>query len=129
MQDCASKDPRVKPLFEVERRDKASAINQIFAKANGDVIIFVSADTLPYKKSFSTLMTKLKIPNVGIVSGNPIPVNSTLSLMGRVVHLIWQFHGHVFAELNDAGLARHATEVFCIRRGIVDRIQNTFRDC
>jgi cellulose synthase/poly-beta-1,6-N-acetylglucosamine synthase-like glycosyltransferase len=35
---------------------------------------------------------------------------------------MWGFHNHVFRELNDAGLARHATEVFCIRKGIVNRI-------
>jgi cellulose synthase/poly-beta-1,6-N-acetylglucosamine synthase-like glycosyltransferase len=35
---------------------------------------------------------------------------------------MWRFHGHVFEELNDAGLARHATEVFCMRKGIVNRL-------
>jgi cellulose synthase/poly-beta-1,6-N-acetylglucosamine synthase-like glycosyltransferase len=122
VREWAAKDPRVKPYFEAERSGKASAVNYIFAHAVGDVIIFVSADTLPYKMSFPKLMSKLKIPNVGIVSGNPVPVNSTRSLVGRVVHLMWRFHGHVFAELNDAGLARHATEVFCIRKGIVKKI-------
>lgn len=122
VQAYAAKDLRVKPYFEAERRGKASAINYIFSHAAGDVIIFVSADTLPYKTSFPKLMSKLEIPNVGIVSGNPVPVNSTRSLVGRVVQLMWRFHGHVFAELNDAGLARHATEVFCIRKGIVKKI-------
>ena len=42
--------------------------------------------------------------------------------MGRLVQLLWSFHGHVFAELNDSGIARHATEMFCIRKGIVDKI-------
>jgi cellulose synthase/poly-beta-1,6-N-acetylglucosamine synthase-like glycosyltransferase len=122
VQECAAKDSRVRPYFESERHGKASAINCIFAHALGDVIIFVSADTLPYRMSFPKLMSKLEIPNVGIVSGNPVPVNSTRSLLGRVVQLMWRFHGHVFAELNDAGLARHATEVFCIRKGIVKKI-------
>jgi cellulose synthase/poly-beta-1,6-N-acetylglucosamine synthase-like glycosyltransferase len=35
---------------------------------------------------------------------------------------MWRFHGHVFEELNDAGLARHATEAFCIRNGIINKI-------
>jgi cellulose synthase/poly-beta-1,6-N-acetylglucosamine synthase-like glycosyltransferase len=112
----------VKAYFEKERNGKASAINYIFSHAQGDAIIFVSADTLPRKASFPKLLSKLQIPNVGIVSGNPVPVNSSNSLVGRVVKLMWRFHGHVFEELNDAGLAKHATEVFCIRKGIVDKI-------
>ena len=120
--EYASKDPRVKAYFEKERKGKASAINYILANAASEVILFISADTLPRKNSFSKLLLKLQNPNVGIVSGNPVPVNSKNSLIGRVVHLMWNFHGHVFEELNDAGLARHATEVFCIRRGIVDKM-------
>ncbi len=118
----AAFDPRIKVIYEPERRGKASAINQIFNHANGDVIIFVSADTQPKRGSFPKLLGKLGLPNVGIVSGNPVPVNSSCSLVGRVVQLMWGFHGYVFEQLNDAGLARHATEVFAIRRGIVDVI-------
>jgi biofilm PGA synthesis N-glycosyltransferase PgaC len=120
--EYAAKDSRVKVYFEKERRGKASAINYILANAKSDILLFISADTLPKKASFSKLTLKLKIPNVGIVSGNPVPVNSPNSLVGRIVQLMWRFHGHVFEELNDAGLARHATEVFCIRKGIVDKI-------
>jgi cellulose synthase/poly-beta-1,6-N-acetylglucosamine synthase-like glycosyltransferase len=112
----------VKPFFEKERKGKASAINQILANARKEVIVFISADTLPSKGVFSKLTSKLEAPKVGVVSGNPIPVNSSKSLVGRVVKLMWRFHGHVFEELNDAGLARHATEAFCIRNGIVNRI-------
>jgi cellulose synthase/poly-beta-1,6-N-acetylglucosamine synthase-like glycosyltransferase len=118
----AAQDHRVKAHIEAKRSGKASAINHILAKAAGEVIIFISADTLPRKASFPKLLSKLKIPNVGIVSGNPVPVNSSRSLVGRIVQLMWRFHGHVFEELNDAGLARHATEVFCVRKGIINKL-------
>jgi cellulose synthase/poly-beta-1,6-N-acetylglucosamine synthase-like glycosyltransferase len=118
--EFAAKDSRVKAYFEKERNGKASAINYILAKAKRDTILFISADTLPKKDVFKKLTHKLQTPNVGIVSGNPVPVNSTNSLVGRIVQLMWHFHGHVFEELNGAGLARHATEIFCVRRGIVD---------
>ncbi len=118
----SAKDSRVKAHFERERTGKASAVNYILANAVGDVILFVSADTLPHKQSFPKLTFKLQMPSVGIVSGNPIPVNSKSSLVGKLVHLLWRFHGHVFEELNDAGLARHATEIFCMRKGIIASI-------
>ena len=122
VQEYAAKDSRLKTHIEERRSGKASAINYILSHAKGDVILFVSADTLPKKGSFSRLTAKLQMSNVGIVCGNPVPVNPPNSLLGKMVQLLWSFHGHVFAELNDSGLARHATELFCIRKGIVDSI-------
>jgi poly-beta-1,6-N-acetyl-D-glucosamine synthase len=121
-QEFAEKDSRLKVHLEEKRNGKASAINYILSHAIGDVIIFISADTLPKKGSFLRLTAKVQKSNVGIVCGNPVPVNSPISLVSRIVHLLWSFHGYVFEQLNDSGLARHATELFCIRKGIVERI-------
>jgi len=115
-------DKRVRLHVEKERLGKASAINHILSNAKGNIILFVSADTSPSKACFTRLTSKLNTSNVGLVCGNPIPVNRTNSLVGKLVHLLWRLHGEVFLQLNDAGLARHATEIFCIRRGIVDEI-------
>jgi cellulose synthase/poly-beta-1,6-N-acetylglucosamine synthase-like glycosyltransferase len=122
VQDFARQDSRVRAYVENERKGKASAVNRILSDARGKVVLFISADTLPNKKCFNRLLSKLQLPNVGIVCGNPVPVNSSASLVGRLVHLLWSFHDHVFKQLNDAGLARHATEIYCIRKGIVDTI-------
>jgi cellulose synthase/poly-beta-1,6-N-acetylglucosamine synthase-like glycosyltransferase len=115
-------DSRVHAYVEGERKGKASAINYILSKARCNSMIFVSADTLPNKGCFSGLLAKLHLPNVGIVCGNPVPVNSSASLTGRMVKLLWSFHDYVFIQLNDAGLARHATEIYSLRKGIVDKI-------
>jgi biofilm PGA synthesis N-glycosyltransferase PgaC len=122
VQQWSRTDERVKLHVEAQRRGKASAINHILSNASGDVIVFVSADTLPSQGCFNRLISKLGTSNVGIACGHPLPTNRSDSLIGRLVQLLWNFHGKVFAELNDAGLARHATEVFCIRRGIVNGI-------
>ena len=118
----AKKDSRVHAYIENERKGKASAVNYILSNAKGNNILFISADTLPNKGCFSGLFSKLQLPNVGVTCGNPVPVNSSTSLVGRFVQILWSFHDHVFRQLNDAGLARHATEIFCIRKGIVDKI-------
>lgn len=122
VQGYTKADTRVKMHIEKERRGKTSAINVILSAASCDSIIFVSGDTLPKRDCFPRLISKLQKPNVGVACGNPVPTNSKNSLVGKLVQMLWGFHDHVFAELNDAGLARHATEVFCIRKGIVDRI-------
>jgi len=118
----AAQDSRIKLHIEDKRSGKASAVNHILANAKGNVILFISADVLPRRGSFSKLLSRLKSPDVGIVCGSPVPVNRPISLVGRLVRLLWSFHNHVFRELNDAGLARHATEIFCVRKGIVDQI-------
>lgn len=120
--EYANRDSRIRVLVENQRRGKASAINQILAHAKGDSILFVSADTLPNKGCFQRLLSKLQLPNVGIVCGNPIPINNSNGLVDKLVQILWSFHSHVFQQLNDLGLARHATEIFCIRKGIISRI-------
>ena len=120
--EYAEKDARVQLCLESERKGKASAINHILSNAKGNTVLFISADTLPNKGCFSRLASKVRLPNVGIVCGHPVPTNNSDSLVGRLVQLLWRFHSHVFTELNDAGLARHATEIFIIRKGIVTTI-------
>jgi len=120
--DFKDKSSKVQIYIENERSGKASAINKILMNAKGKAIIFISADTLPNKDCFNNLLKKLEQPKVGIVCGKPVPINSKKQLVGKLVHLLWGFHGVVFKELNDAGLAKHATELFCLRKCIINRI-------
>jgi len=122
--DFKDKSSKVQIYIENERSGKASAINKILINAKGKAIIFISADTLPNKDCFNNLLQKLEQPKVGIVCGKPVPINSKKQLVGKLVHLLWGFHSVVFKELNDAGLAKHATEVFCVRKCIVKQIPN-----
>jgi len=125
----AKKDPRIKIIKEPKREGKASAINKIFENAAGDAILFISADTLPWNDCFKKLVNRLQAPGVGVVCGKPSPINDTYSLTDRLVRMLWSFHDHVFKVLNHEGLAKHATEVFCIRRGIVRGIpKDTIND-
>jgi cellulose synthase/poly-beta-1,6-N-acetylglucosamine synthase-like glycosyltransferase len=118
----AETDSRVKVIIQKERLGKAAAVNEILKNATSPKILFVSADTLPNNGCFSKLARRFDDPKVGLVCGKPIPVNVSNSAVGRLVRSLWIFHDHVFHELNDAGLARHATEVFIVRKGIVTNI-------
>ena len=118
----AKRDYEVHVYVENERKGKASAVNHILSNARGQTILFISADTLPKEDCFHRLLLRLQNPNVGIVCGNPVPINNSASLVDRFVQILWGFHDYVFEQLNDAHLARHATEIFCVRKGIVDKI-------
>jgi cellulose synthase/poly-beta-1,6-N-acetylglucosamine synthase-like glycosyltransferase len=122
VQKYAMEDVRIKPIIEKQRRGKASAVNHILSRAEGDVILFISADTLPNQECFPKLVSRLEDQRVGIVCGKPVPINNTKSLVGKMVQLLWRFQDRVFNEFNDAGLLRHASEVFCIRKGITKQI-------
>jgi poly-beta-1,6-N-acetyl-D-glucosamine synthase len=122
VQQYVNKNTLVKIILETKRAGKASAINQILKKAIGDVIIFISADTLPNDGCFAHLISKIEVQNAGLVCAYPIPTNNSKSLADKLVHMLWNFHDQVFREVNEAGLARHASEVYCVRRDIVDSI-------
>ncbi len=121
----SNKDSRVKLLVEQKRNGKVSAINKILANVTGDSIIFISADTLPQEGCFSKMLKRIQEPNVGIVCAKPVPINHSGSLADRMVHVLWSIHDNAFRELNDAGLAKHASEAFIIRRNIAEKIPQT----
>jgi len=122
VQDYAKKEQRLLVHVEKERTGKASAINDILSNATGKVILFISADTLPHKRCFERLVSKLEDSKVGLVCGKPLPINNSNSLSDKLVQILWQSHDYVFQHLSVEGVARHASEVFCIRAGIVDKI-------
>ncbi len=114
-------DRRLKVIFEEKRTGKATAINRILSEANGEFIIFVSADVLPEERCFQSLLAHMK-PGVGISCGKPVPLESSRSTTGRLVQLLWRFHHRMFAYLNHAGLLTHVSEVYCMRRGIARHV-------
>jgi len=121
-------DARVRLFLEGKRSGKAAAINKILSKAREEHIIFISADVMPRAECFSKLMASMD-DGVGIVSGKPVPLNASSCTSGRLVHLLWRFHHRMFTYLNHAGLLMHASEVYCIRRGIVSAVpQNAVND-
>lgn len=115
-------DGRVKLFLESKRTGKATAINRILSEAAGGVIVFVSADVLPNKGCFPALLSGMKERDVGIVCGKPIPTKDSGSTSDKLVQLLWRFHHRVFTDLNHSGLLTHASDVYCIRSGIVKRV-------
>jgi cellulose synthase/poly-beta-1,6-N-acetylglucosamine synthase-like glycosyltransferase len=122
VREFAARDSRVRLIEEPTRLGKASAVNLILANAKGENIIFVSADVIPEPNCLLALLEPLADSVVGISCGRPVPVRRGRPLMRGIVETLWGFHNWQLQELNDAGLLMHASEVFCIRKGIVPRI-------
>ena len=122
VKEFSAMDPRVKLIEEPARLGKASAVNLILEKARGDHVAFVSADVIPKPNCIMALVETMAERSVGISCGRPVPVPRGSLLIREIVETLWGFHNWQLQELNDAGLLMHASEIFCIRRGIVKEI-------
>jgi len=122
VREFATLDPRVRLIEESVRLGKASAVNLILSKAKGEFIIFVSADVVPQPGCIVALLGPMTNRSVGISCGQPVPVARGRPLIRGVVDTLWGFHNWQLEKLNDAGLLMHASEVFCLRNGIVTNI-------
>ena len=122
VKEFAAQDTRVKLVEEPTRLGKASAVNLILSKARGEFIIFLSADVIPEPGCLNALLKPMGNSSVGISCGQPVPVRRGRPLIRGVVDTLWGFHNWQLEKLNDAGLLMHASEIFCLRNGLVRRI-------
>jgi len=68
------KDNRIRLFLESERKGKSSALNIIIKEARGEIIVQTDGDVELADKSIPQLLSHFKDPEVGAVSGNPIPI-------------------------------------------------------
>jgi biofilm PGA synthesis N-glycosyltransferase PgaC len=90
------KDSRVSLIRQSSREGKASAINLFLEKAQADVFVLESGDTLPAPDCVEQLLTPFEDPRVGMTGARPVPVDDPDTFMGFVVHMLWRLH-HLLA--------------------------------
>jgi biofilm PGA synthesis N-glycosyltransferase PgaC len=122
VRDFARKDPRVKLIEEPRRLGKATAVNRVLSEAKGENIVLISADVIPRPGCMKGLIEAMVDERVGITCGKPEPVQRGRKLIRELVGTLWGFHNWQLEKLNHAGMLMHASEVFCIRKGIVKSI-------
>lgn len=91
----AARDRRIQLLVQAKREGKASAVNLFMANNHHEIIVMESADTLPLEGSIEALVSLFADPEVGMVGGHPVPVNSPDTFMGFGVNLLWELHHRV----------------------------------
>jgi glycosyltransferase involved in cell wall biosynthesis len=89
------KDSRVRLFVEPFRKGKVSAVNIILKKARGDIIVLASADLRLKEDTIEKLIEKFDRPEVGMVGGRPVPVNSPDGFFGFCGSLVWDLHHKV----------------------------------
>jgi len=129
VQQAKKRDSRVRLIEEPVRLGKARAVNRILSEARGKNIIFISADVTPKPNCLMALVRAMDDSAIGISCGKPSPIRRGSASIRRVVETLWGFHNWQLERLNHRGILMHASEVFCIRSGMVYAIpENTIND-
>jgi len=94
--EAAGGDPRVRVLEQARREGKAAAITAFLATVrDADLVALVGADTRLPEGTLEALLAPFDDPGVGMTGGRPVPVNARSTLLGRVVHLLWELHHEI----------------------------------
>lgn len=113
----------IRLIEEKERKGKASALNVILNEAKGDIIIFTDADVLLAKGAINNLLQYFSDPQVGAVSGRPIPLNKRGDFWGEVAWLSFDaMHSKRIYDANNGKLIHPSGYLYAIRRGIIREI-------
>lgn len=88
LMEFASKYSQIRPLYrENLQRGKSRSLNEAIEISRGDVVIVFDADYIPPKGIVRDLVMCFNDPEVGAVMGRVIPVNTTHSLLTRLLDL------------------------------------------
>jgi hypothetical protein len=90
--DWASREPRIELIRQESREGKASAINLFLERADADVFVLESGDTLPAPDCVEELLAPFADSEVGMTGARPVPVDDPGTFMGFVVHMLWRLH-------------------------------------
>lgn len=97
-QNFAKENPIVNLLIQEKREGKASAVNFFLEKIRDEheeIIVLVSADTLPEVDAIEKLILPFKDKEIGMTGAHPVPINKTDTFMGYLVNLVWELHHRI----------------------------------
>lgn len=93
IEEYSKKYPFVKHVQD-PGEGKPTALNICFKQAKGDIIVMSDGDVFVSENSVNELLSKLKDPKIGAVTGRPISTNSRLSMFGYFSHLLTDIGAH-----------------------------------
>lgn len=106
-ESVATADARVRVLVQNVRLGKASAVNAYARERDpsAEFVLIASGDILLQPGYLDLALASFEDPEVGMCGGRPVPTNDRDSLMGRIVHFMWDLHHEVSMESPKLGEA------------------------
>jgi biofilm PGA synthesis N-glycosyltransferase PgaC len=103
VREFSAQNPQIKLLVQPQREGKASAVNLFMGHAQSDILVLVSADTIPMPTTIQRLLDPFVDPTVGMTGGHPIPINDSRTFMGFAVNLLWELHHQIALQTPKLG--------------------------
>lgn len=114
----AERETGISLIVEKERNGKAHALNLLFEKIRGEILIQVDSDVVPGSGAIAALIARLRDSGVGAASALPIPIDC-VGPAGKVSEALWSLHNLTQLMLNREGRAEHLSgQLFAIRRSL-----------
>ena len=88
--------PTLELIVQEKREGKNSAINCFLDSKKTEIVVIVNADNvLGDVHSLQKLLEPFRDPQIGMVGGHPIPLNSKKTIAGFASNMIWSVHHHI----------------------------------
>jgi len=95
VEEVAQADSRIRLLVQPDRIGKVAAINAYLLERDptADIVVICSADIHLQAGCLEHLVEPFAAdPRLGMTGGRPVPTNRPGTLLGDMVHLLWQLH-------------------------------------
>ena len=110
-------------LIKDPGKGKPTALNLIFKKAKGNLIILTDGDVYVGDNSLNFLLEKFSNPKIGAVSGRPVPINKRNNFWGYISYLLTDMADRLRKKLAKEGKFFVCSGyLYAIRKGPVKEI-------
>lgn len=110
LEAAEKEDPRIDLIKEERRRGKASAINEILERSQGDFLVLANADALPARGSIPRLLRAIgRDPDLGMASATPV-IQAGRGIAAQVLELMWGTHNACATDLSGTELSNHGSD-------------------
>jgi len=121
-QDIVKKYKTVK-LFKDPGKGKAYALNLLFKKVKGEIIILTDGDVYVGDNSVNELLKEFENPEVGCVAARPVPVEDRKSKYGYWANFLFDSAHRLRQNLIKEGkFIQSSGYLYAIRNGIVKEV-------
>jgi cellulose synthase/poly-beta-1,6-N-acetylglucosamine synthase-like glycosyltransferase len=118
----AKNNNRIKILKD-PGKGKPNALNLVFKKVKGDILVLTDGDVFVDKKSLIPLIEKFKDPEVGAVTGHPVPTNSKKTMVGYWGNLLFDIADKRRRKAKELGKRTFCSGyLYAIRNNIIKNI-------
>jgi len=107
--------------FKDPGRGKMLALNLLFKKTKGDILILTDGDVFVSQNSIKSIIKVFENPEVGCISGRPVSIDSKNNMLGYWSHLLTDAGAHQ-TRMQRAKRGKYFTcsgYLFAFRNGII----------